>query len=315
LHTFPAPYLPLVLENERHDEHYVVLTGKVVALDSLGFLVPAGLALQIEAAVTAAGAQNISDSFTKYTAVDVAAGVRNARGVLAILGEPVVRSMLNDDEAEVANVANGQAFEVADAGAVTVGDHIGVASYSWLRASSDLLDRVKNDGSDALIPANPADLRNLAWEPQLSSKTVRTNYCLEYPVVANRSGIKLGGQAVAIGANAGAFAFGARVTYDVNSDIRPEPALPVAGDVGNAAGIVLALAAVDARHRRCVGQVVKRNERAPTSYLDKVRTRWESSVKGFEHLDRMPGSATGGKPWHLHTAGAVDSVVVSLFMR
>ena len=328
LHTFPAPYLPLVLENERHDEHYVVLTGKVVALDSLGFLVPAGLALQLEATTAldngAAVAQNISDAFTKYTAVDVAAGVRNSRGALAILGEPVVRSMLNDDEATSVNVANGQAFPAADGGAVTVGDHIGVASYSWLRASSDLLTRYHNDNGDALIPANPADLRNLAWEPQLSSKTVRTNYCLEYPVVVDRSGIKLGGQAVAIGADASAFAHGVRVTYNVDSDIVPysNPSVvadDVVGFAANADDILeavnVAVVKLAAARARIVGQVVKRNERSPTSYLDKVRTRWESSVKGFEHLDRMPGSATLGKPWHLHTAGAVDSVVISLFMR
>ncbi len=38
---------------------------------------------------------NINDTFTKYTATDVAAGVKNARGVLAIAGEPVIWSMLN----------------------------------------------------------------------------------------------------------------------------------------------------------------------------------------------------------------------------
>ena len=174
---------------------------------------------------------------------------------------------------------------------------------------------MSSDKTSGLVPANPADLRHMAWEPQLASKTVRTNYCMEYPIVATRAGVKLAGQAVAIGANAAAFAFGARVTYNVDSDICLEPALPVAGDVGDAAGIVKALAAIDTRQRRCVGQVVKRNERSPTSYLDKVRSRWESTTKGFEDLDRMPGSATGGKPWHLHTAGASDSIVISLFMR
>ena len=301
LHTFPAPYLPLVLENERHDEHFVVLTGKVVALDSNGFLVPAGLALQIEGSSVA-----INDTFTKYTATDVAAGVKNARGVLAIAGEPVIWSMLNAAAATAANVANGQNFQAADAGAITVGDHIGIASYSWLRASSDSLDRA------GMTPSDPSALRYMAWEPQLASKTVRTNYCLEYPVVADRSGIKLGGQAVAIGA-ASSYGFGTRVTYDANSDISLEAAIADVGAAFNQDGLNAILAALDTRHRRCVGQVVKKNDRVPSSALDKVRSRWEAS--GFEDLDKMPGSATAGKPWHLHAAGASASVVISTFMR
>ena len=305
LHTFPAPYLPLVLENERHDEHFVVLTGKVVALDSKGFLVPAGLALQIEASVGA----TVADTFTKYTATDVAAGVKNAQGVAAIEGEPVIWGMLSDEPATAVNVANGQAFEGADGSATTVGDHIGVASYSWLRASSDSLDRA------GLTPSDPSALRHMAWEPQLASKTVRTNYCLEYPVVADRSGIKLGGQAVAIG-DIDNYILGTRVTYNVDSDITLEAAVAFAVAIAaepTGAEILLGLQIADRTRRRCVGQIVKKNDRVPSSALDKVRSRWEAT--GFEDLDKMPGSATAGHPWHLHTAGASASVVISTFMR
>ena len=308
LHTFPAPYLPLGLENERHDEHYVVLTGKVVALDSLGFLVPAGLAIQLETA--AVNAANWNDaSYTRYTAADVAAGVKNARGVQCVLNEPVVRA-LRTDAAQDEDLADG-AIPAAN-NPITIGDHIGVASYSWLRASSDALDR------SGMIPKDPSELRHMAWEPQLASKTVRTNYCLEYPRAANRDNAKLEGQAMALGS----FALGQRVTFDYNSDIVPyaDPTV-AAGDVGaanagdTATAINLALQKLSAARSRIVGQVVKTNTRSPSSALDKVRSKWESGVKGFGDLDRMPGSATGGKAWNLHVAGADDSIVVSLFMR
>jgi len=313
LHTFPAPYLPLGLENERHDEHYVVLTGKVVALDSLGFLVPAGLAIQLENA--ARTAEDWDDpTYTRYTAADVAAGVKNARGVLCVLNEPVVRSLRTTLSASgEENLLTGN-VPVA-AAALTIGDHIGVASYSWLRASSDALDR------SGMTPKDPSELRHMAWEPQLASKTVRTNYCLEYPRVANRDNVALAGQACAIGS----FVLGQRVTFDTNSDIvayadptvgaiaAANAAEPTAAEIG--AAITAALALIGPSRNRIVGQVVKTNTRVPSSALDKVRSKWESGVQGFGQLDRMPGSATGGKAWNLHTAGADDSIVVSLFMR
>ncbi len=311
LHSFPAPYLPLGLANERHDEHFVVLTGKVVALDSLGFLVPAGLALQVEAAKAAGGNWDGGVVLTRYSAADIAAGVKNARGETPADGEPVVSALITDQ----AFAGLGGAIPAAN-NEITVGNHIGVASYSWMRASSDLLSR-----SD-LVPSSPADLRHMAWEPQLASKTVRTNYCLEYPVAANRNNVALDGQAIAIGSLT-TLPLGARVTYDINSDIVPyaEPAqgaiAAADGDNPTAAEIATALdaslKALDLARSRIVGQVIKHNTRSPSSALDKVRSRWEAA--GFEELDKMPGSATEGKAWNLHTAGASASVVISTFMR
>jgi hypothetical protein len=152
----------------------------------------------------------------------------------------------------------------------------------------------------------------MAWEPQLASKTVRTNYCLEYPVTANRTNIKIDGQAVAIGAIAN-YKLGARVSYDVNSDIALEAALTDVGVVFSQEGLNAVMAELDLRRRRCVGQVIKQNTRVPSSALDKVRSKWEAA--GFEDIDKMPGSATAGKPWNLHTAGASESIVISTFMR
>ena len=96
-----APYLPLVRYNEDKFTHVVVGSGKPVALDSNGHVVPAGLRLD-------------TTGIAKYTQVDVDNGVRNAKGELVTVGEAVTASF-------------------ADAG-ITVGPHIGVAPYDYFRS-------------------------------------------------------------------------------------------------------------------------------------------------------------------------------------
>ncbi len=95
-----APYLPLVRYNEDKFTHVVVGSGKPVALDSNGNVVPAGLRLD-------------TTGIVKYTQVDVDAGIRNAKGELVTVGEAVTASF-------------------KDAG-ITVGPHIGVAPYDYFR--------------------------------------------------------------------------------------------------------------------------------------------------------------------------------------
>lgn len=347
LHTFPAPYLPLQLQNDRHDEYYVVLTGKVIAHDSMGFLVPAGLVLDQETVEGLAnfGSGNVDfrsvtvTNLVRYTQTDVDQGVVNSRGITVTLNEPVVYSMIRRGGAPL------QAYDDADATvdcngamtwAVSIGDHIGVASYSWLRSSSDVMSRASgehlfNSGAVTGIEARKAMddsslLRHEAWQLQLEPKTVRTNYCLQYPVVASAAAGHLKGQAVAVAGSMAAFAYGDRVTFDHDSNIVPHA--PIAVDVAvltgdDAADLVAVQAAVDAAlvsmqkyHKRTVGQVIKKDTRHPKSLLDKVKTRWDASIPGFEALDRMPGSATDGYPWQMHTANAtMGEIVVSLFMR
>ena len=106
-----APYLPLVRYNEDKFTHVVVGSGKPVALDSNGHVVPAGLRLD-------------TTGIVKYTQVDVDNGVRNAKGELVTVGEAVTASF-------------------ADAG-ITVGPHIGVAPYDYFRhAGGDNLTPTK----------------------------------------------------------------------------------------------------------------------------------------------------------------------------
>ncbi len=95
-----APYLPLIRYNDDKFTHVVIGTGKPVALDSRGNVVPAGLRLD-------------TTGIVKYTQLDVDNGVRNAKGDLVTAGEAVTASF-------------------ADAG-IEVGPHIGVVPYDVFR--------------------------------------------------------------------------------------------------------------------------------------------------------------------------------------
>lgn len=321
IHSFPAPYLPLKLENERHDEYYVMLTGKVMALDNLGFAVPAGLALQVEAAKAAGSGNPWPAVCEEYDAIDVAQGVINARGVAAQAGEPVVHALMT-------NVAWNSGVDTVPVVAeeITVGNHIGVVPQSLLRAGSDALSREENDlqpaatGAAALTPYDPTQLRSLAWELQRGTTALVADECLLLPVVADRSGVLLDGQVVAIGAMAD-FSLGSYVTYDHNSDFVPltATALAVANilpDYDAPADDAAITEGILGIMQRVVGQVVRKNTRFPSSYLDKVKTRWEDTIAGFEATDRMPGSATDGYPWHMHAAqSTLGEVQISLLMR
>jgi hypothetical protein len=359
LDTGPAPYLPLQFENDRHDEFYVILTGKVVALDDRGFIVPAGLAYQLQileddmAVQAGLGAtMDLSTARTpeldllwRYDATDVANGVVNARGEVATLNEPVVLSFITWLSGAVQqrvqydeSVALGAASTAipldnppTPVRTFDIGRHIGFAPYSMLRAASDVMERALNEnelhpaaasGPEALKPYSPTQLRNLAWELQNKVTVLVANECMEYPVAADRTGVLLEGQVIAIGAMAD-FVNGGYVTFDHESDIVPvtntclavSQGTPDWSAVGAAADALASIAMLDLMNR-IVGQVVRKSTRYPSSYLDKVRTRWETSIQGFDGLDRMPGTATSGYPWHMHTAGStLGTVQISPLMR
>jgi hypothetical protein len=106
---YPAPYLPTVRLEKAWEDYVVIGGGKAVALDSSGWLVPAGFKLLL-----ALGAGN----GPQYTATDVQMGIKNAQGNTPLVGEYVVDSMI--------------------AGSVTVGHCLGAASYDvYLLSGSD----------------------------------------------------------------------------------------------------------------------------------------------------------------------------------
>lgn len=95
----PSPHLPLVRKagGDIHTE-IVVSTGKVVALDSQGYLVPAGLLLNTD---------------LEYTSLDVERGILKPDGTKAAAGDKVK-----------------DAYEAAG---ITVSNPVGVASYNFFR--------------------------------------------------------------------------------------------------------------------------------------------------------------------------------------
>lgn len=348
IQTWPAPYLPLQLRNKRHEWNFVVLTGKVVALDDMGFLVPAGLALQLDTleaelkAVAAAGGAVTVDvspananlaTLTRYSAVDVEEGVKNIRGQTVKEGEPVVLSFFTDDgvafpQYNSAAAGTSTAMPLADGSVIarewSVGPHIGFAPYSYVRTSSSVTSRSASDmqpaatGKEARVPYDPTQLDKLAFEPQAHVAVLVADECLLYPVVANRDDVLIKGQAVAIGAMAD-FKLGEYVTFNADSDIVPHDVVLTGLDYSDDddADISAAIASsLKKYHNRCIGQVVRKNTRFPSSYLDKVKTQWDASIPGFSKLHRMAGSATEGYPWHMHTAGStLGEVQISPLMR
>lgn len=112
--NYPAPYLPLERFEPTFQDWKVIGAGKPVALDSNGWMVPAGYRLLL-----ALGAGN----GPQYTQNDVAQGVKNAQGNTPAAGDYVIDSMI--------------------AAGLTVGRCAGVASYDVYELS----------GSDPSNPA------------------------------------------------------------------------------------------------------------------------------------------------------------------
>lgn len=111
---YPAPYLPLGRFEPIFQDYYVISAGTPVAVDSNGWLVPAGMRLLL-----ALGAGN----GPQYTQLDVQFGVKNAQGNLVSAGDFVIDSMI--------------------AAGLSVGRIMGVASY----------DAVGQFGADPTNPA------------------------------------------------------------------------------------------------------------------------------------------------------------------
>jgi hypothetical protein len=105
----PAMYLPSVRLEVLNYDQFVISAGTPCAVDSNGFLVPAGLKIAL-----ALGAGN----GPVYAQADITAGVKNAMGAVPTVGEHVVDSMI---------AAN-----------ITVGKCIGVASYDvYMQLNTD----------------------------------------------------------------------------------------------------------------------------------------------------------------------------------
>ena len=312
LDTGVAPYLPLNRKYAAADsEYYVLEQGKVCALDSIGFLVPAGLALDVEQVLALAVAGGDTDPLTlnRYTATDVEQKVLNAAGNVVVANEPVCWSWI-DTGAGLGSLGVYAAPGTIPLGAgfsLTVGYPIGRANKPYLRAFHDTiagntsdLDNVARVGGEMIRAENPfaiARHRNNVKEQQVTVEV--SMHTFKYPMVANSSAGKVKGQALYIGALPPRL--GDRVTFDFESNM----ILAVAP---------AALDQVQNYIHRTVGYVIKVTGDGgwrERNLMSQVHTIQGAHVPGTSDLLRATGSATGGLPAHMYYANSTVEIQIS----
>ncbi|QHJ78730.1 MAG: hypothetical protein [Bacteriophage sp.] len=182
-----AAYLPHLRYNEEKFTDVVISSGKLVAFDSAGKVVPAGLKKDAEA--FAAG----KDAVIKYTAFDVQRGVRNFAGNLVTAGEAVVASFFDANKVLI----NGISF------------FSGVAQY----------DILQNAGGDNITPTT-IDKINFNRQPVIS---FLADYHMQYPVVKDQATLDTAALVgiAAVVAAPGELLTGAFITYDAHSNFVP----------------------------------------------------------------------------------------------
>jgi hypothetical protein len=276
----PAAYLAVTRFDKHYEDWFVIETGKLAALDSSGKVVPAGLALQAAAYKTAFEANANADELgacktaaravsglTKYTANDVAVGMKNSAGYTAALDEPVVESFFTfgTPAVNISQVALASTDTFGDSDvlvvATSVSKPIGIVPYNFWRWA----------GGDGSNPAN-YNYHNYNMQHQVA---VLCDYVVELPIVldTNYANASLPGIAAAIYTTGAPFVPGEFVKCDMNSNM-------VKADVSSDSFFDI------------VGQILEVDTTFPKDYLDRVRTAYTNLTA----LDKTPGSATGGLP-------------------
>ena len=278
LGTTVSPNLSLVRYNSYDDDYFVLSTGKVIALDTRGFVVPAGLKTDLDAVILAG---DVAAATHLYTATDEAEGVKNHNGDTVTEDEPVVASM----------IATGTLTGATGDTDVRVSYPIGIAPYSYYRSASDQL--VPAGGNATYAVFSPTDLRYHNYKKQ-GRVAVVCDIVGRYPVCARYVPV-FAGIAAYVGQTPSA---GDWVTYDINSNL-------ALADVSNLD--VLAL----------MGQVLRVETNYPRNYLERVKTRYDGTEgPQFNDLDKMPGTATGGYPDAMTYANtSVGTIIVNFTTR
>lgn len=274
----PAPYLPVVRFNKYFEEHIVLSGGKILAFDSAGFIVPAGLrkeaAAWLNTFLTNAGIDMAADiiaadagALVVYGSDDAARGVLNAGGVAAVAGEPVVKSFFTP-------VSQGNATTE-----VTVSNPIGISPYNYW----------PHPGGDG---TNPTQYNTYNFNLQ-SKVAFLCDYIVQVPVVADQATYDAAPYS-GMGALVGVVKPGEFITYD---------------NYSNFVSLGYELGATDMAE--VVGQAQMIDTDFPKDYLDLVRTRYSE----FGELEKMPGTATDGKPDVLTYSGGTGLVTINLINR
>lgn len=291
-----APYLAAIRYSKSFEEHFVVAGGKVVAMDSMGYIVPAGLKKDLAAYITAfngttgAGTRlapggritaGRAAAVSKYAQVDVDRGVKNSKGVAVIVGEPVVESFISTA------VLEADADTTVAASDIVISNPVGVSSYNYWT----------NPGGNGVNPAL-YNTHNFNIQGRVAFVC---DYQLELPTVednATYDAAPFAGMGAMVAA-AGTVRPGKFVTYDARSNFAIS-----ADDDGYDFGTVT-------KNAEVVGQVLSIDERQQRDLLEWVRTRYN----GFGELEKMPGTATGGKSDTLTYSGGYGLVRINLILR
>lgn len=190
-----APYLPLLRENVLRLVDVVISSGKVLALDSVGQIVPAGLRFEAEAYATALATSEAAadaQALVRYSAYDVSKQVRNVKGELVTANEPVVKSWFDGTDQKH-----------------FVSYFVGVGQY----------DIFRHAGGDNL---NPATIRNINHNIQPVIAFL-ADYHMQYPVVKDLATVRSAPLAgiSAVVATKDKITFGTFITYDRESNFVP----------------------------------------------------------------------------------------------
>ena len=190
-----APYLPLIRFNPEKHVDVVISSGKVLAMDSVGQIVPAGLRFEAQAYATALAtsvATADAQALVRYTSYDVTKGVRNFKGVPVVADEPVVKSFFTGTTQDN-----------------TISYFVGVGQY----------DIFRHAGGDNLTPTALRNI-NMNIQPVIS---FLADYHMQYPLVKDVATIRtapLSGIAGVVSTKS-AITFGTFITYDRESNFVP----------------------------------------------------------------------------------------------
>ena len=291
-----ASYLPLVRYDDKLDDYVVISYGKVVARDSNGFIVPAGLSKDLEVALATdytnmAAFIGAAASFANvYTAGDRAEGVLNANGDLVTAGEPVVASFFIDEDSQGTQV-------------VFISAPLGIAPQNIIAQNGA-------GYSNGYQAGHSSNFTNNNWSLQ-HGVTILTRYFIELPVVADLTGIALPGLAVFEGtpSNTGLVTF----TADSNFTSFDPLAVSNVADFTDTAATAVELKAEFDRvinwgnkaANESLGRIYFINDQYPQGYLEWVRT-YDANIANVPAYNVPSGSATDGLPHNLYSAGITD---------
>lgn len=299
-HYVVPSYLPLLGYDKKNEIYKVLGHGKVVSVDSLNYLVPAGLALDIDTAI----AEGVfTNCVNKYSQTDVDEAVRNFAGTLVTLDEPVVKSFFTAGDATQALLN-------------AVGFPIGVAAFDAYRQNGAGYGAGYGAGDPTDYTYNNYNLQQ--------GVTVLTRYFVEVPVVANLSALRVKGLTVFTGAPKP----GDLVTFDANSNFVSVAKLTIAAITASSVDAYTTMAATDAELKaefdrvsgavdakidlieayvnghfgRILGKIMFVDDKWPKDYLEYVRT-WQPTTNSTDPTDVAPGAGTNGLPDQFGFAG------------